>query len=70
MVHVMLLSYLSDRFVCFENVTSLKLENSHLQGGILSPFLWSISTKDLLELNIDINCKVQAHVNVVCVVRI
>jgi len=61
-------NYLSDRFVCFENVTSFKLENSCPQGGIMSPFLWLKNINHLLELNIDINCKVQANADGVCVI--
>jgi len=61
-------SYLSDRSASFENVTSLKLENSCHQGGILSPSLWSININDLIELNIEIKCKFQGCTDDVCVV--
>ena len=52
-------SYLSDRIVSYSNEFSLNIEKSCPQGGILSPFLWSIN--DLLDLNLSNNYHIQAY---------
>ena len=57
-------SYLSYRVVSYNNEFSLNIEKSSPQGGILSPFLWSIN--DLLHLNLPNNYHIQAHADNVC----
>ena len=61
-------SYLSDRTVVYENVNLHKLEKSCPQGGILSPFLWLVNINDILEININYNCLIQAYADDTCVV--
>ena len=61
-------SYLSDRTVAYENGNLHLLEKSCPQGGILSPFLWLININDILEININENCLIQAYADDICAI--
>ncbi|KAK2726785.1 hypothetical protein QYM36_007584 [Artemia franciscana] len=61
-------SYLSDRFVSYNNEFSFNIEKSCPQGGTLSPFLWNININDLFDLNLPNNSHIQAYADNACVI--